>query len=156
VTEDREIALVDSAMKLFSVEINDLYAVLGMQLLACEKPTRAAGIVTFLSAIRQANRAVNFIDIVRPELIERGEWFDVVHEELKRDGVRYLADMSGELRKALGNEEILRLSDHLSPSNLHVIIMLVGAALKVSTQFDSICATVAVLLIKNGLRDLCA
>jgi len=156
VTEDREIALVDSAMKLFSVETNDLYAVLGMQLLACAKPTRAAGIVTFLSAIRQANRAVNFIDILRPDLIENGEWFDVVHEELKRDGVRYLADVSGELRKALCSDEILRLSDQLSPSNLHVIIMLVGAALKVSTQFDSICATVAVLILKNGLRNLCA
>jgi len=142
-------------MKLFSVGTDDLYAVLGMQLLACAKPTRAAGIVTFLSAIRQANRAVNFIDILRPDLIERGEWFDVVHEELKRDGVRYLADMSGELRKALCNEEILRLSDQLTPSNLHVIIMLVGAALKVSTQFDSLCATIAVLILKNGLRNLC-
>jgi len=155
VSEDREIALVDSAMKLFSVDTNDLYAVLGMQLLACAKPTRAAGIVTFLSAIRQANQAVNFIDILRPDLIERGEWFEVVHEELKRDGVRYLADISGELRKALCNDEILRLSDQLSPSNLHVIIMLVGAALKVSTQFDSICATIAVLILKNGLRNLC-
>ena len=154
-SEDREIALVDSAMKLFSVDTNDLYAVLGMQLLACAKPTRAAGIVTFLSAIRQANQAVNFIDILRPDLIERGEWFEVVHEELKRDGVRYLADMSGELRKALCNEEILRLSDQLTPSNLHVIIMLVGAALKVSTQFDSLCATIAVLILKNGLRNLC-
>ena len=154
-SEDREIALVDSAMKLFSVDTNDLYAVLGMQLLACAKPTRAAGIVTFLSAIRQANQAVNFIDILRPDLIERGEWFEVVHEELKRDGVRYLADMSGELRKTLCKEEILRLSDQLTPSNLHVIIMLVGAALKVSTQFDSICATIAVLILKNGLRNLC-
>ena len=45
-------------MTLFSVEINDLLAVLGMQLLACAKPTRAAGLVTFLSAVRPANLAV--------------------------------------------------------------------------------------------------
>ncbi len=144
-------------MKLFSVGTDDLYAVLGMQLLGCAKPTRAAGIVTFLSAVRQANVAVNFIDILRPDLIERNEWFEVVHEELKRDGIRYLAEMSCELRKTLGtNEEILKLSDQLTPSNLHVIIMLVGAALKISTEFDAICATVAVLILKNGLRNFCA
>ena len=154
-SEERSNILVDSAMKLFSVEMNDLYAVLGMQLLACAKPTRAAGIVTFLSAVRQANRAVNFIDILRPDLVEHGEWFEVVHEELKRDGVRYLAEVSGELRKTLNNEEILKLSDQLTHSNLHIIIMLVGAALKISTQFDSICATVAVLILKIGIRKFC-
>lgn len=65
--------------------------------------------------MRQANVAVNFIDILRPDLIERGEWFEIVHEDLKRDGVRYLADVSGELRKTLSNEEILKLSDQLTP-----------------------------------------
>lgn len=54
----RDTAFVESAMTLFSVEINDLLAVLGMQLLACAKPMGAAGLVTFLSAVRPANVAV--------------------------------------------------------------------------------------------------
>ena len=58
VMENRDTALVESAMKLFSVEINDLHAVLGMQLLACAMPMGAAGLVTFLSAVRPANVAV--------------------------------------------------------------------------------------------------
>ena len=50
-TENRDTALVESAMKLFSVEINDLLAVLGMQLLACAKPMGAAGLDTLTGSV---------------------------------------------------------------------------------------------------------
>ncbi|MGH7797332.1 MAG: hypothetical protein ACREQ2_20940 [Candidatus Binatia bacterium] len=155
-TSEKTQALVDGAMKLFSVEIDDLYAILGMQLLARAEPTRAAGIVAFLSAVRHADKAVTFIDILRPGLSQRGEWLEIVHEELKRDGVRYLTEVSGDLRAVLCNDDIQRLSQQINRSNLHVMIMVVGAALRISPDFESICATITVLLLKLGLRNLCA
>lgn len=149
-------ALVYGAMKLFSVETDDLYAILGMQLLGRVEPTRAAGIVTFLSALRKAHKSVNFIDILRPDLIERGQGLDVVHEELKRDGVRYLTEVSGELRKVLCNEDLLQMSEQINHTNLRILIMVVGAALRIPHEFESICTTVVVLLLKLGLREFCA
>lgn len=154
--ENKTDVLVDSAMKLFSVEIDDLYAILGVQLLARADPTRAAGIVTFISAGRQAHKAVNFIDILRPGLTERGEWLEVVHEELKRDGIRYLTEVSGELRRVLCNDDMLQLSRHVERSNVHIVIMVIGAALRIPPEFDSICATIAVLILKLGLAKFCS
>lgn len=156
VVEDKSQALVDGAMKLFSVETDDLYAILGMQLLGRAAPTRAAGIVAFLSAVRQAEKAINFIDILRPGLTERAEWLEVIHEELRRDGIRYLTEVSADLRSALCNDDIQRLSQQINHSSLRVIIMVVEAALRISPEFESICATVAVLLLKLGLRNFCA
>jgi hypothetical protein len=155
-TSDKTHALVDGAMKLFSVETEDLYTILGMQLLGRAEPTRAAGIVAFLSAVRQADKAVTFIDILKPGLSQRGEWLEVVHEELKRDGIRYLTEVSAELRAVLCNDDIQRMSQQINRSNLHVMIMMVGAALRISPEFESIGATVAVLLLKLGLRNFCA
>ena len=103
---DNTDALVDGAMKLFSVETDDLYAVLGAQLLGHADPTRAAGIIAFFSAVRQADRAINFIEVLRPGLTKGSEWLELIHEELKRDGIRYLTEMSGELRRSLCKEDV--------------------------------------------------
>jgi hypothetical protein len=149
-------ALIDGAMKLFSVETDDLYAVLGMQLLGRADPTRAAGIVAFMTAVRQVDRAITFIDILKPESAQRGELLEIVHEELRRDGVRYLTEVSAELRGVLCNEDIQRMSEQINRSNLHVMIMIVAAALRLSPEFESISATIVVLLLKLGLRNFCA
>jgi hypothetical protein len=153
---DKMQALVESAMKLFSMETDDLYAMLGIQLLGRAEPTRAGGIVAFLSAVRQADKAITFIEILKPGLSQRGEWLEIVHEELKRDGVRYLAEISAELRAVLCNDDIQRISEQINRSNLHIIIMIIGAALRIPPEFESISATISVLMVKLGLRNFCA
>jgi len=155
VIEDKTDALLDGAMKLFSVEMDDLYAVLGAQLLGHTDPTRAAGIVVFLSAMRQANKAINFIEVLRPGLTKESKWLELIHEELKRDGIRYLTEVSGELRRALCKEDILRLSQQVSREHLHTLILVIAAVLGTSPGCESIAATVAVLLLKLGLGDFC-
>ena len=152
---DNTDALVDGTMKLFSVETNDLYAVLGAQLLGHADPTRAAGIIALFSAVRQADRAINFIEVLRPGLTKGSEWLELIHEELKRDGIRYLTEVSGELRRSLCKEDVLRLSQRMNRENLHTLILVIAAVLGISRGFESIAATVAVLLLKLGLADFC-
>jgi hypothetical protein len=49
--------LTEEAMKLLHVGIDELYATLGGQLLWRNLPSRTAGIVTYLSALRSASEA---------------------------------------------------------------------------------------------------
>ena len=52
--------LTNEAMKLLRMEIDELYATLGGQLLARNLPSRVAGIVSYLSAVRSASEAKSF------------------------------------------------------------------------------------------------
>lgn len=153
--DEKTDALVNGAMKLFSVDTDDLYAILGAQLLGRTDPTRAAGIIMFLSAVRQADKAVNFIDVLRPGLTKGSDWVELIHEELKRDGIRYLSEMSSELHRALCKEDILSLAQRIDRDNLHTLTLVIAAVLGISPGFESIAATVAVLLLKLGLADFC-
>jgi hypothetical protein len=155
VTDDKSDVLIDSAMKLFSIETDDLYAVLGAQLLGRADPTRAAGIIALFSAVRHADRAINFIEVLRPGLFQGSGWLEIIHEELKRDGIRYLSEVSGELRRGLCNADVVRLSQQVNPENLHTLILLIAALLGISRGFEAISATVAVLLLRLGLADFC-
>jgi hypothetical protein len=88
-------------------------------------------------------------------LTKESQWLELIHEELKRDGIRYLSEVSGELRRGLCKEEILRLSQQINRENLHTMILVVAAVLGISRGFEAISATVAVLLLKLGLADFC-
>jgi hypothetical protein len=155
VNQDKTDLLVDGAMKLFSIETDDLYAALGAQLLGLAEPTRAAGIIAFFSAVRQADRAVNFIEVLRPGLTKGTEWLELIHEELKRDGIHYLTEVSGELRRGLCKHDLLRLSQEINRENLHTLILVVAAVLGIGRGFEPIAATITVLLLKLGLSDFC-
>ena len=54
--------LTNEAMKLLRMEIDELYATLGGQLLARNLPSRVAGIVSYLSAVRSASEAKSFYE----------------------------------------------------------------------------------------------
>jgi hypothetical protein len=129
--------------------------VLGAQLLGRADPTRAAGIIALFSAVRHADRAINFIEVLRPGLTQGSGWLEIIHEELKRDGIRYLSEVSGELRRGLCKEDVVRLSQQVNPENLHTLILLIAALLGISRGFEAISATVAVLLLKFGLAEFC-
>ena len=150
--------LTDEAMKLLQAEIDELYATLGGQLLGHNLPTRAAGIVSYLSAVRSASEAKGFYEALLPSMPALTEWekgLTVIYEELKRDGLRFFSEVSEDLRAALCNEDILRLSDQVNRSTVQIFIMVVEATLRMPRELDPISVTVTVILLKTGLRNFC-
>ena len=149
--------LTTEAMRLLPLEIDELYMVLGCQLLASEKPTRVAGIISYLSASRKAKQARNLYATL-PSKPEPSDWetgLELVCNELRQDGVRFLDGVKPELQKGVCNEDIINLADDINNSSMQILVMIVGAILKMPTQLESISATLAALLCKSGLRDFC-
>jgi hypothetical protein len=149
--------LAGEAMRLFRLDISELYAILGGQLLGSTVPSRAAGIVVYLTSVRSALVAKTITEAVpsQPDLAGWAAELEAIFEELRRDGIRFLAEVSGNLRQALNNKDILRLSEELSPSAVRMIIVLVAGALSMPRELDPICATVTAVILRLGLRDFC-
>jgi hypothetical protein len=150
--------LTNEASKLFTLSLDDLYATLGCQLLAYELPSKAAGIISYLAAVRSASEArVLFEGLRRPAaaVIGWGKGISVICEELKQDGMRYIGDSAEELRKALDNEDILQMADEPSQPQLQILLMLVASILKLPREMETVAATVTVILVKTGLRNFC-
>jgi hypothetical protein len=149
--------LTTEAMRLLPLGVDELHMVLGCQLLASEKPTRVAGIISYLSASKKAMQARNLYATL-PSKPEASDWetgLDVVCDELRQDGVRFLDRVKGELRKGVCNEDIITLADEINNSSMQILVMIVGAILKMPPQFESISSTLAALLCKSGLREFC-
>jgi hypothetical protein len=149
--------LTDEGIGLLGMEIGKLYAALGAQLLARNLPRRAAGIATFLSSVRSAAEAKTFCEALPYErsFMEWSKGMGVIYEELKQDGMRHMEEISADLRKALCNEDILRLSDSETRSAMQIVILVVGATLRLPREFDSISVTVSAILFNLGLRNFC-
>ncbi|MGH7927293.1 MAG: hypothetical protein ACREQV_05825, partial [Candidatus Binatia bacterium] len=82
--------------------------------------------------------------------------FKFMYEELKRDGIRFLAAVKEELCKGLCTNEIIDLADEISDSSMQVIVLIVTAILKLPRQIEAVSATVAAIVCKSGLRELYA
>jgi hypothetical protein len=158
VSENDMEQLSEQAMTLLTMEIDDLYASLGGQLLGHNMPLRAVGIVTYLSGVRRFSVAKTFLESLpaTPGLTELNEGLRIIYEELRRDGIRFLTEVSADLRDVLCREEIVRLSDHVTASSMRVIIALTSSGLKLPRQLDPIAATVTAIILKLGLRGFCA
>ncbi len=150
--------LTDEAMKLLELDIDELYATLGGQLLGRSPPTRVAGIMSYLSAIRSESMAKNLYEVLSPgpTPTEWGHRLGAIYEQMKLDGMRHLSEANEDLRKALGNEDFLHLCDEVNRSTMQIVIIIVGAALRIPPEFDSISATLAAILFKLGLRQVFA
>ena len=149
--------LTTEAMRLLPLGVDELYMVLGCQLLASEKPTRVAGIISYLSASKKAVQARNLYATL-PAKPERSDWetgLDLVCNELRQDGIRFLDKVKPHLQKGVCNQDILSLADDINGSSMQIIVMIVGAILKMPSQFESISSTLAALLCKSGLREFC-
>jgi len=149
--------LANEAIKLLRMEIDDLYATLGGQLLGQNLPTRVAGVVSYLSALRSASDAKSFYEALPPgpALTEWSSGLGVIYEELKKDGIRFMERVNEDLRKAVCNEDILHLSATVNRSTMQVVVMVVGATLRMPREFEPISVTVAAILFKLGLRNFC-
>jgi hypothetical protein len=149
--------LTEEAMQLLRMEIGSLYVSLGAQLLGHNHPTRVAGIVSYLSAMRSASQAKGFYNFL-PSGEATAEWgtgLAVILDELKKEGMGFFEEVREELQKALCHEDILRLCDSIDRPTMHMVVTVVGAVLRMPRGFDPICATVAAVVLGIGLRNFC-
>ena len=149
--------LTTEAMQLLPLGVDELYMILGCQILASEKPKRVAGIISYLSAARKVQQAKNLYATL-PSKPDRSDWeegIELICTELRGDGVRFLDEVKPELQKGVCNEDIINLADDINGSSMQILVMIVGAILKMPAQFESISATLAAILCKSGLRQFC-
>ncbi len=151
-------ALIDEGARLLSLDLDDLYATLGMQLLGRASPGTAAGIVAYFSGLRSSCEAREFYPAL-PASVTSGQLTSelrVIYEGLKADGKQYLVDMNEDLRRALCSENVFAASGAPTRSALAVVSVIIGAALRLPRDFDAVAVTVGVIMLKVGLRNFCA
>jgi hypothetical protein len=149
--------LTAEAMQLLPMGLEELYMILGSQLLVSAKPTRVAGIMTYLSAARKAKEAKELYATV-PVTPTPADWssgLESIYNELIRDGIEFMQEVKPELRRGVCNEDIFALSDKVDNSSMQIVVMVIGAVLKMPPQFENISAVLAAILYKVGLREFC-
>jgi hypothetical protein len=150
-------ALTDEVKKLLPVDLDDLHATLGGQLLVVESPSKVAGIMSYLTAMRSAAEA-NALYQALPLAPSGYGWtkgLGVICEELKQGGMRYVLHSAPELRTALNNEDVLHLSEQPTHSHLQIILMVVASVLRLPRELETVAATVTAILLKRGIRNFC-
>jgi hypothetical protein len=111
--------LTREALKLLSFELDDLYVVLGCQMLAAAPPTRVAHMLVWLIDLRKAESPAD-------EWIIRGE---KIRNDLQCDGARFVDSIKEHLRKSLCTQDILDLTGDIDESKMQILIILVSAIL---------------------------
>ena len=149
--------LTTEAMQLLPMGLEELYMILGAQLLVSAKPTRVAGIMTYLSAARKAKEAKELYATlpVTPTSADWSAGLESIYNELIRDGIQFIEEVKQELHRGVCNEDIFALSDKIDSSSVQILVMVIGAVLKMPPQFENICAVLAAILYKVGVREFC-
>jgi len=150
-------ALADEGARLLSLEIDDLYVALGAQLLGQNLPAKVAAIVSYLSALRKAYEAMDLDHALPSPFSQVGisHGLRAINDTLKEDGKNYFIKVSEELRNALCKDEIRNLAETRSASLVGIVIVIVGAALRIPREFDAISVTVSAIVLKLGLKNFC-
>jgi hypothetical protein len=145
------------AMKLLTLGIEELYVVLGCQLMVLSRPGRVAGIMSYQTVLKKVieTQDMNVRLPIPSDLKDWGRGFNVMYEELKQDGMKFLDAIKDELHKGLCNEEILAMADDITSSSMQIVILIIGAILRMPPQMESVSATVAAILCRSGLRNFC-
>jgi len=149
--------LTAEAMQLLPMGLEELYMILGSQLLVSARPTRVAGIMTYLSAARKAKEAKELYATV-PVTPTPADWsagLESIYNQLIRDGIEFIEEVKPELRRGVCNEDIFALSEKVDNSSMQIVVMVIGAVLKMPPQFENISAVLAAILYKVGLREFC-
>ena len=149
--------LTSEAMQLLPMGLEELYMILGAQLLVSAKPTRVGGIMTYLSAARRAKEAKELYATL-PLTPTASDWsagLDTIYNELVHDGIQFIDEVKQDLRRGVCNEDIFALSDKVDSSSMQIVVMVIGAVLKMPPQFENISAVLAAILFKLGLREFC-
>lgn len=152
--------LTDEVIQLLQMRMDELYGTLGGQLMGTVRPTRAAGIVSFLFTAESASKAKGLLNSL-PSITVGPEWNEgvqVICDEFIRDGRNYIKEIRQELCIALNdnNEQIFQLSEQRDRPSIHAIVMVIAAILKLPRELEPLSATVTAILLKQGLRDFCS
>lgn len=149
--------LTTQAMQLLSIDLPELYAVLGFQLIGYSRPARVAGIISYhttLQRIVDGQSLYNSLGVGYP-MAELSKGIDVMYEELKQDGARFLETVREELQTVLRTPEILELADRATASRIQVMVLMIAGALRMPAQMESLAATIAAIIYKSGLKEFC-
>jgi hypothetical protein len=149
--------LTAEAMQLLPMGLEELYMILGAQLLVSARPTRVAGIMTYLSAAKKAKEAKELYATlpITPTPSDWSAGLDSIYNELIHDGIQFIDDVKQELRRGVCNEDIFALSDKIDSSSMQIVVMVIGAVLKMPPQFENVSAVLAAILYKIGMREFC-
>jgi hypothetical protein len=149
--------LTTQAMQLLSISLPELYAVLGFQLIGYSRPARVAGIVTYHVTIQRMldkQTLHNSLGVGYP-IAELSKGIDVMYEELKQDGARFLEAVREELHMVLCTPEVLELADRATASRIQIMVLMIAGALRMPAPMESLAATIAAIVYKSGLKDFC-
>ena len=149
--------LAAEAMKLLTISLDELYVVLGCQLLGSSRPARVADIMGWLATLKKALEAKERSEPVslQRDVAEWAEGANLMSEELRQDGVRFLDAVREDLRKGLCNADILSLADQITASSMQIVVLVVAAILRMPVQVEPVSATVAAIVCKTGLKGFC-
>lgn len=150
--------LTAEAMQLLTVGLEELYVVLGCQLMGAARPARVAGLVSHQSALRNVVAAQRKFEPAASgaALMEWGKNLNSMVEELRDDGIRFVAAAAEELSNGLSGKDLLHLLNEITSSSMQVIVLIVAAVLKLPRQIEAVCATVAAIFCKSALTELSA
>jgi hypothetical protein len=148
--------LTREALGLLSFDLEDLYAVLGCQLLATAPPTRAARVMTSLANLGTTPQPKKWEGMNPGTVVcEWSQGIDNIARELRLDGSRFIDEMREDFRRSLCTKEILDLTEGINASRMQILILLISAIVKMPPQFESISATLAAMFCKSLLREMC-
>jgi hypothetical protein len=145
--------LTAEAMQLLSVGLEELYVVLGCQLMGVARPARVAGLVSQPNALRSVLESNVENNASNAALMDWSRGFNSVLEELKDLGMSFVAAVAAELPQGISGKEFLELIKEITSASMQVIVLIIGAVLKLPRQIDAIAATVAAIFCKSVKSD---
>ncbi len=149
--------LTTQAIELLSISLAELHAVLGFQLIGYSRPARLADIIrchTSLQGMLDGQRLPGSVAVACP-IADLSNGLDVVYEELKQNGMQFVAVVRQELCKVLCTPEILELAHRATAAHIRVMLLMIAGALRMPPQTESLAATMAAIISKSGLKDFC-
>jgi hypothetical protein len=149
--------LTTQAMQLLSVNLTELYAVLGFQLIGYSRPARLAAIVSYHASLQHIVDAPDLVksSAVANPIMDLSYGLNAVYEELKQDGVHFVDTVREELCRALWTPESLDLADRATASSVQIMVLMITGALRIPPQMESLAVTLAAIICKSGLKDFC-
>ena len=149
--------LTTQVMQLLRINLPELYAVLGFQLIGYSRPARVAGIMSYhttLQRIVDGQSLYNSVGVCYP-MAELSKGIDVIYEELKQDGARFLETVREQLHTVLCTPEILELAERATASRIEIMVLMISGALRMPAEMQSLAATIAAVIYKSGLKEFC-
>jgi len=148
--------LTAEAMQLLTMNLEELYVVLGCQLMGAARPARVAGLLSHQSAITTVIESQGKLEPSASgvALLDCAERFNSMIEELKEDGMRFVAAVAAELSESVSGNELLELATQITSSSMQVIVFIVTAVLKLPRQIEAVSATVAAIFCKSAITEV--